>query len=42
MASVTFQIRFVYGAGVSSQTTDQNQSMLGTAPGWFIDNLRFQ
>ncbi len=42
MASVTFQVRFVYGAGVSSQTTDQNQSMLGTRPGWFIDDLRFQ
>jgi hypothetical protein len=42
MLSVTFQVRFVYGAGVSSQTTDQNQSMLGTEPGWYIDNLRFQ
>ena len=42
LASVTFQIRFVYGAGVSSQTTDQIASMAGTAPGWFIDDLRFQ
>lgn len=42
MASVTFQVRFVYGAGVSSQTTDQTQSMQGTRPGWFVDNLRFQ
>jgi len=41
MASVTFQIRFVYGAGVSSQTTSQNGSMAGTRPGWYIDDFQF-
>tara|TARA_R110002096_G_scaffold299503_2_gene493982 strand:+ start:55981 stop:56820 length:840 start_codon:yes stop_codon:yes gene_type:complete len=42
LASVTFQVRFVYASGVSSETSDQNESMAGTKPGWFIDNLRFQ
>jgi len=42
LQTVTFQVRFVYAAGVSSQTTDQVQSMLGTASGWFVDNLRFE
>lgn len=42
IASVTFQFRFVYASGVSSQTTDQAQSMLGTEPGWFIDDIAFQ
>ncbi|MBL4634383.1 MAG: hypothetical protein JKY56_10955 [Kofleriaceae bacterium] len=42
LATVSFQIRFLYAAGVSSQTTDQTQSMSGTAPGWYLDNLRFQ
>jgi len=42
LASVTFQVRFVYASGVSSQTSDQNESMAGTRPGWFLDNLRFQ
>lgn len=42
LATVTFQVRFVYASGVSSQTTDQVESMAGTEPGWFVDNLRFQ
>lgn len=42
LASVTFQFRFVYASGVSSQTTDQEQSKLGTRPGWFVDDIRFQ
>ncbi len=42
MASVTFQVRFVYASGVSSETFDQTESMVGTAPGWYLDNLAFQ
>jgi hypothetical protein len=42
IASVTFQIRFVYAAGVSSQTTNQVDSMNGTEPGWYIDDIAFQ
>lgn len=42
LQSVTFQVRFVYASGVSSATSSQEESMLGTEAGWFIDNLRFQ
>ncbi len=42
LATVTFQMRFVYGAGVSSQTADQAESMNGTAPGWYVDSIGFQ
>ncbi len=42
LATMRFQVRFVYSAGVSSQTTNQNQSTNGTESGWFVDNLRFE
>ncbi len=42
LATVTFQMRFVYSAGVSSQTADQAESMNGTAPGWYVDSIRLQ
>ncbi len=42
IASVTFQFRFVYASGVSSETTSQAASMNGTAPGWFVDDISFQ
>lgn len=42
IASVTFQFRFVYASGVSSQTTNQVESMSGTEPGWYVDDIRFQ
>ncbi len=42
LASSTFQLRFVYASGVSSQTTNQAESMNGTEPGWFIDDLTLQ
>jgi hypothetical protein len=42
LASVTFQVRFVYASGVSSETTNQADSMDGTEPGWYVDDISFQ
>ncbi|MCP4447748.1 MAG: hypothetical protein GY811_20785 [Myxococcales bacterium] len=42
LSTVTFQMRFVYASGVSSQTSNELESMAGTEAGWFVDNLRFQ
>ncbi len=42
LRTVTFQVRFVYGSGVSTATNDEATSQQGTRPGWHIDNLRFQ
>jgi hypothetical protein len=33
------QVRFSYSSGVSSQTSSQTQSMNGTRPGWYIDDV---
>ena len=42
MTTATFQVRFVYGTGVSFDTTSETTSMQNSAPGWYVDNLRFQ
>lgn len=42
MATVTFQVRFIYSSGVSSETINADQSRAATAPGWHVDDLSFQ
>jgi hypothetical protein len=34
-----FMIRFAYGAGVSSATSDPNASKAHTGPGWHVDDI---
>lgn len=36
-----FYVRFVYASGVSSRTTNAENSRSATAPGWYIDNVSF-
>ena len=39
LRTATFTARFVYGTGVSWQTTNQNVSMQHSAPGWYVDDV---
>lgn len=40
--SGTFRVRFAWASGVSSSTTNANTSRSATAPGWYIDDVRFE
>lgn len=40
--SSSLLIRFAWSSGVSSSTTNANMSRTATAPGWFIDDVRFE
>jgi len=42
MVSSHLRIRFRYASGVSSMTTNPEQSQDGTRPGWYVDNIRVE
>lgn len=39
--SATTRVRFSFGSGVSSQTTNADTSRASTTPGWRIDDVGF-
>lgn len=40
--TASFKVRFAFGSGVSSQTTNANTSRSATAPGWHIDDVAIE
>lgn len=40
--SGSFLVRFAWASGVSSSTTSANTSRSATAPGWYVDDVRFE
>ena len=38
----TFQMRFIYGSGVSQPTDSAVESQQSLRPGWYVDHLRFE